>query len=502
MYALSHSMRRATPLLILAAATLVLGFLAGLSVSRREGWRGAAGGGAGFTFPPAAAGAARAGAGVEGAYTAVSRAAMPAVVNISSTRVVRSREVLHPFFSDPFFRHFFGEGPLRREEVPRERREQSLGSGVIVTPDGYVMTNNHVVAEADQVRVTLADRREFEARLVGADPKTDLAVLKIDAEGLPHLPLGDSDGAEVGEVVLAIGNPFGLSQTVTMGIISAKGRANMGIVDYEDFIQTDAAINPGNSGGALVNTRGELIGINTAIASRTGGYQGIGFAIPSNMARDVSQELIQHGKVTRAYLGVSIQPVTPAVAEAFKLGEARGALVGDVAPGSPAARGGLRRGDIILQYEGEAIEDSVHLRLRVARTPVGSEVRLMVVRDGKRIPVAVKLAELKEEGEAAPSADSGSAGPLSGVRVEPLTAALARRLGLPRGASGVVVSAVAPGSAADEAGLEPGDLIREVNRQPVDSVAGFRSALQAAGRGSVVLLVQRGRSTAYVTVRS
>jgi serine protease Do len=305
----------------------------------------------------------------------------------------------------------------------------------------------------------------------------------------------------VGEVVLAVGNPFGLGQTVTMGIISAKGRANVNIVDYEDFIQTDAAINPGNSGGALVNTRGELVGINTAIATRSGGYQGVGFSIPSNMARDVSQQLIQHGKVTRGYMGVVIQPVTAAVAEAFGLPEPRGALVGDVAADSPAARGGLKRGDVVVEYEGEAVEDSTQLRLRVARTPVGRAVRLVVLRDGKKAPLSVTVAEFPEEAQAAASGGAEEPGPLAAIRVEELTAELARRLGIPRGVRGVVISAVAPGSAAAETGLEPGEVILEVNRKPVSSPAEFRAATQAARGRAVVLLIQRQNSSSYVTLR-
>jgi len=499
------SARRLGPIAILGATLLLVGFVTGIGVSRRASWPVARGEraseGAILPAPEPGPRSSRSVAALQGSYSELVKAVMPAVVNIFSTRVVRSPGAPNPFFGDPFFRHFFGEGPSRQQEVPRERREQSLGSGVIVSADGYVMTNNHVIAGADEVRVTLADRREMEARVVGADPKTDLAVLKLEARNLPHLALGDSDQTEVGEVVLALGNPFGLGQTVTLGIISAKGRANMGIADYEDFIQTDAAINPGNSGGALVNTQGELIGINTAIASRTGGYQGVGFAIPSNMARDVSQNLIKDGRVRRGYLGVVIQPVTPALAEAFKLKEARGALVGDVAPNTPAARGGLRRGDVVIEYEGEEVEDSAQLRLRVARTPIGSTASLVVLRDGQRVPLKVTVGELEEEETQARGGAEAPSGALQGIAVGPLTADLARRLDLPRSVSGVVVSEVQPGSAAEEAGLRLGDVIREVNRKPVGSVTAYQAAARAAGRGAVVLLIQRGDSTAYVTVR-
>jgi serine protease Do len=501
MDASAPSIRRYTPMAAVAAATLLVGFLSGLGVSRRAAApREAepAGKENPFTLPVAVPGLARA-ASLETSFTEVAKRVMPAVVNISSTRVVRSRGGGLP--ADPFFHRFFGEDFFRQFEVPRERREQSLGSGVIVTSDGYLITNNHVVAGAEQVRVTLADRREFDARIVGTDPKTDVAVLKLEAKGLPNLPLGDSDATEVGQVVLAVGNPFGLGQTVTMGIISAKGRANMGIVDYEDFLQTDAAINPGNSGGALVNARGELIGINTAIATRTGGYQGIGFAIPSNMARDVSQELIRHGRVTRGYLGVVIQPVTPALAEAFKLKEARGALVGDVSRNSPAARAGLRRGDVIVKFDGQEVDDYAQFRLRVARTAVGRTVSLEVLRDGRRVPLQVTVGEMPDEQGEGSDEEEVPAGTLEGIDVEELTPALIRRLGVPRQTRGVVVSDVEDGSAADEAGIRPGHVILEVNRRPTATVAAFRAAARAVGRGTAVLLVQQGQTSAYITLR-
>jgi serine protease Do len=501
MDATAPSIRRFTPMAVIASITLMVGFVTGLGVSRRAAVPrdpAAAERGAPFSLPLSVPGLAR-GAALDTSFTEVARRVMPAVVNISSTRVIRATD--RGAQPDPFFHRFFGEDFFRQFEVPRERREQSLGSGVIVTADGYIITNNHVVAGAEEVRVTLADRREFDARIVGADPKTDVAVIQLDAQGLPNLPLGDSDVTEVGQVVLAVGNPFGLGQTVTMGIISAKGRANMGIVDYEDFLQTDAAINPGNSGGALVNARGELIGINTAIATRTGGYQGIGFAIPSNMARDVSQDLIRHGRVTRGYLGVVIQPVTPTLAEAFKLKEARGALVGDVSPDSPAARGGLRRGDVIVRFDGQDVDDYAQFRLRVARTAIGRKVSLEVLRDSRRLPLQVTVGEMPgEEGQAA-RGEAVSSGTLEGIDIEDLTPALARRLGVPRQTRGVVVGDVAEGSAAAEAGIRPGQVILEVNRRPTATAAAFRAAARAVGRGTAVLLVQQGETSAYVTVR-
>ncbi|HXX56634.1 MAG TPA: Do family serine endopeptidase, partial [Thermodesulfovibrionales bacterium] len=295
------------------------------------------------------------------AFSEIVAAVSPAVVNISSTKVIRRDS---PAFSeDPFFDFF---NPFHDFGLPKKWKEQSLGSGVIVSKDGYIITNNHVVEQSEDIRVTLYDRRSFRGKVVGADPKTDIAVVKISADDLPTAPWGDSDRLQVGEFVLAIGNPFGLSHTVTMGIISAVGRANVGIADYEDFIQTDAAINPGNSGGPLVNIKGELIGINTAIFSRSGGYQGIGFAVPSNMARLVMDQLMKQGRIVRGWLGVSIQDVTPELSQKFGLKDARGALVSDVTKGSPAEKAGIARGDIILEFNGKEITSVGGLRNLVA----------------------------------------------------------------------------------------------------------------------------------------
>ncbi|MBW2038898.1 MAG: Do family serine endopeptidase [Deltaproteobacteria bacterium] len=321
---------------------------------------------------------------------------MTAVVNISSLRVYRTPSELpsSPLFRDPFFRDFFGEDFSRFFGIPRERVQRSLGSGVIITQDGYIITNNHVISKATQIKVSLADKREFEARIVGTDPKTDVAILKIDGKDLHFIPLGDSDNARVGDIVLAIGNPFGIGQTVTMGIISAKGRSNVGIVDYEDFIQTDAAINPGNSGGALVNIEGDLIGINTAIISRTGGYQGIGFAIPSNIAKAVMEGIIEHGRVIRGWLGVSVQEITPQIAAEFGLQKPGGALIVEIQPRSPAAKAGLRRGDIVLSYGDEKIEEAMELRNLVATTPVNTRVELNIWRKGQFKKSNVVIEEL------------------------------------------------------------------------------------------------------------
>ena len=312
------------------------------------------------------------------AFSEIVTAVSPSVVNISTTKVVR-RDA-GPFFEDPFFDFL---SPFHDFGTPKKWKERSLGSGVIVSPDGYIITNNHVVEKSDEIKVTLLDRRSFKGRIVGADPKTDVAIIRIDANNLPTLSWGDSDKLQVGELVLAIRQPLGLSNTVTMGIISAVGRANVGIADYEDFIQTDAAINPGNSGGPLVNIKGELIGMNTAIFSRTGGYQGIGFAVPSNMVRLVMDQLVQKGKATRGWIGVTIQELTPELAQEFGLKRSKGALVSDVAKDSPAARAGIIRGDVILEFNGKEVKDVSSLRNMVAQSKTGNEITMRILRSGK-----------------------------------------------------------------------------------------------------------------------
>ena len=363
----------------------------------------------------------------DGTFVEISKAATPTVVNISTTRLVKNEVGPNPFFEDPFFRRFFGDEFGRQFEQPRERKEQSLGSGVIVESNGIIITNNHVIANADEIKVSLSDKREFKGKVLGTDPKTDIAVLKIEARDLPAIPMGDSSKMEVGEYVLAIGNPFGLHQTVTMGIISAIGRANVGISDYEDFIQTDAAINPGNSGGALVNTRGELIGINTAIFSKSGGYMGIGFAIPTNMARAVLESIKKEGKVVRGWLGVSIQEINPNLAKQFGIKENAGALVSDVMEKSPAEKAGIKRGDVIVQYQGNPVDNPGHLRNSVAQTRVGTRVKMAIIRDKKEIPVEVNIGEqpkdLVKTGGEEVGKNSEESRDISGLEVASLAAA-------------------------------------------------------------------------------
>src|SRR5216684_3858521 len=337
-------------------------------------------------------------------FAPVIKTVLPDVVNISTSKVVKASDHLDmqgemPEGVPPFFQQFFGQqfGPNSENRSPRQRdqREDSLGSGVIVSPDGYILTNNHVIDGATDVRVTLSDKRQLKAKVVGTDPKTDIAVLKVEGSGFPAITIADSSKVQVGDYALAIGDPFGVGQTVTMGIISALNRGNLGIEDYENFIQTDAPINPGNSGGALINDRGELVGINTAILSGgSGGNQGIGFAIPMNLARQVMNQILDHGKVTRAYLGIMVQDVTPAIAKAMGQSELRGALVGDVKTSSPAGKAGLQRGDIILEINGKQVADSRELRMNISMMKPDADVKVKILREGKQSDVTVKLGEL------------------------------------------------------------------------------------------------------------
>jgi serine protease Do len=430
---------------------------------------------------------------------------VPGVVNIASTKIVRTPQTSSPFFSDPFFRQFFGDQFSQQFHFPKEEREKSLGSGVIVSPDGYILTNYHVVEGANDIQVSLSDKRELTARVVGTDQRTDIAVLKVDAKNLPKVVLGDSSKVKPGNFVIAIGSPFGLTETATAGIISATGRGNLGIEDYEDFIQTDAAINPGNSGGALVNVNGEVIAINTAILTGQGGggNEGVGFAIPINMARQVMDQILKNGRVIRGYLGAWIQPVTPEIAKAFGLSEAQGVLLGDVDPKGPAGKSGLKRGDIVLDMDGKPVEDPGTFRLKIAMTAPGTVVHLKVFSAGKTSDVAVTLGELpaKQEKTTAQAGGTPSAA-LQGLTVETLTPEIAHDLNLSAQTAGVVVSSVEPGSAAAEAGLRRGDVIQEVNHQPVRNVSEFKNATAQLGKQPVLLLVNRGGNTLYVVIEA
>ncbi|HMK44913.1 MAG TPA: DegQ family serine endoprotease [Dissulfurispiraceae bacterium] len=429
------------------------------------------------------------------AMAELTAAVKPAVVNISTSKTIKGQALKHPFFDDPFFRRFFGD-EFGQGQKPRDRKQANLGSGVIVDKDGYILTNNHVVKDADDIQVRLSDKREFKGKVVGTDPKSDLAVVKIDAHNLPLLKLGDSDKLQVGETVLAIGNPFGLSQTVTQGIVSAIGRSNVGISDYEDFIQTDAAINPGNSGGALVNVRGELVGINTAIFSTTGGYQGVGFAIPSSMAKSIMESLIKKGKVVRGWLGVSIQPVTQELAQQFKLKDEKGALVGDVMDGSPAEKAGLKRGDVIVEFDGKEVGDPSSLRNTVAATAPGKDVPVTFIREGKAMNATVRIAELPADLQARSAVKSSSG--IKGVTVQNITPEVRNALDLPKRVQGVVVTDVEDGSPADSV-LAKGDVIAQVNRSDVKSVKEYEAAL-AKAKGKALLSIYRNGSFLYVTV--
>jgi serine protease Do len=427
------------------------------------------------------------------AMVEVVSAVRPSVVNISTTRVIKRRRSGSPFFDDPFFRRFFGDDLFRQFEMPREERRSSLGSGTIVKEDGYILTNNHVVKEAEKIKVTLSDKREFEGKVIGTDPKSDLAVIKIDAAGLPALKWGDSDKLRVGETVIAVGSPYGLSQTVTSGIVSAKGRANVRIADYEDFIQTDAAINPGNSGGPLINVKGELVGINTAIFSTTGGYQGIGFAIPSNMADVVLQSLIKEGKVIRGWLGVSIQTVTKELAGQFGIEEGKGSLVSDVVEDSPAEKAGLKRADVIVQYNGRKVGDSLGLRNMVAATLPGTEVKIKIIRDGKELVLSVKIGELTDERIGLVGSYENV---LRDIHVQDLTPELRQSLGISKRVKGVVIT-----DAPESTQLKRGDVILEVNRKPVESVEEYDKLASEIKKGQdVLLLVYRDGGVFYMTL--
>jgi serine protease Do len=432
-------------------------------------------------------------------FASVLKPVLPAVVNISTSKVVKNRPDDSMFFNDPFFRQFFGNQAPQQQQ-PRSEREHSLGSGVIITADGTIITNNHVIDGATDIQVYLSDNRQFAAKLIGTDPKTDIAVIKINATGLPTLPIGDSSKMQVGDFVLAIGDPFGIGKTATAGIVSATGRGGLGIENYEDFIQTDASINPGNSGGALINLHGSLIGINTAILSgQGGGNQGIGFAIPINLARNVMNQLVEHGKVTRGYLGVHIQDVSPALAKQFGLTEGGGVLISDVSPDTPAAKAGIKSGDIIQDVNGQPVSAANQLQVQISQMAPGSTVRLKIWRDNKSQDVSITLGELPEKAEQAEPGQS-SEGALQGVDVQNLSPDVAEQLNLPAGTKGVVVTQVDPSSPAAAAGLDRGMVIQEVNHKPVNNISQYKQALSGLSNQSVLLLVNQGGVTRYLVV--
>jgi serine protease Do len=443
------------------------------------------------------------------AFRAVAKKVTPAVVFVKVEKLVKGRptgEIPFPFgdqgpLGDEFFRRFFGI-PMPQQpdqgEPPQQRR-YGQGSGFIISRDGYILTNHHVVGDADKVTVQMEDGREFTAKVVGNDPRSDVAVIKIDAANLPVLQLGDSDALEVGDWVLAVGSPFGLSHSITAGIVSAKGRSSIGIADYENFIQTDAAINPGNSGGPLVDVDGRVVGMNTAIFSRSGGYMGIGFAIPVNMVKTIRDQLIEHGSVIRGYLGVAIQNLTSELAQSFNLEGQKGALVAEVTKDSPAEKAGLEQGDVIVEFAGKPVTEIGDFRNQVAMTPPGTARKITLVRDGERKTFEVTIGKLpgeKEAGEKEPGAVSEL-----GLTVQPLTRELAQQLGYV-GEEGVLVSGVTPGSAAAEAGIRPGFLIQEVNRVPVKTPSEFQQAVAKTSREGTVLLLLRDReSSLYVALK-
>jgi serine protease Do len=437
------------------------------------------------------------------AFSDIVKVISPVVVNISTSKTIVDRDSA-PFSQlfDRSLKDFFDP-----YDAPHAHRETSLGSGVLVSPDGYIITNSHVVEKSDEIKVTLYDKKDYKGKIIGTDPTTDLAVIKISAKNLPAIKLGDSDKLEVGAFVLAFGNPYSLGHTVTMGIVSATGRANVGIADYEYFIQTDAAINPGNSGGPLVNIKGELVGINTAIFSRTGGNQGIGFAVPSNMAKIVMTQLIEDGKVTRGWLGVAIQNLTPDLAKEFGLKRITGALVTEIFKGSPADKADVKRGDVVLEINGKEMKNVETLRTLIAQSMVGSDINLKISRDRKILSLNVTVAEYPQDlAKAVPDQSEEHIftedNTIAGFTVMELSREVARQLGLSGKETGVVITRVNRYSAAEEAGLKKGDLIQEINKRRINTLKDFNSLLPELREGDTLLLfVNRSGNKYYITLK-
>ena len=438
------------------------------------------------------------------AFSRVVKDVKPAVVHIAVTSTVETNSEYEQFFNHPFFEKFFGPEYRFQDPQRRKRQQQGAGSGFIIDREGHILTNNHVVEKADKITVTLADESEVEATLIGTDPKSDVALIKINVDhDLPVVEMGDSAALEVGEWVIAIGNPFGLTQTVTVGVVSATGRSRVGINEYENFIQTDAAINPGNSGGPLLNIHGQVVGINSALYSRTGGYMGIGFAIPINMAKFINEQLMNNGKVTRGYLGVGIQDVDESLAESFGLEKAGGVLITDVQDDTPASRAGVKSQDVLVKLNGVDLQDTQDLRNRIAQTIPGTTVMIDIIRDGKPVELKVEIGEQPADFGIA-AQERSDQNPLSsfGLVVQELTPDLAEQLGY-KGRQGLVISEVSPGSTAAEIGLKSGFLIEEVQKVRVTSLEELRQIMEQSGASERVLLrVRVGQNSRYVVLKN
>ncbi len=449
------------------------------------------------------------------AFASIAKKVSPAVVFIEVEATVANQPMQNqsPFGNgtpEDFFRHFFGPNfrgqqpgqPPQFEQVPQpQQRMMGQGSGFIISKDGYILTNNHVVGDADKITVKLEDGREFIAKTIGTDSHSDVAVIKIDAQDLPAISLGDSDALDIGEWVVAIGNPFGLSHTLTVGVVSAKGRSNVGLADYENFIQTDAAINPGNSGGPLVDLDGKVIGMNTAIFSRSGGSMGIGFAIPVNMIKAIKDQLIATGEVSRGYLGIVIQDLTPDLAESFDLDNQNGIVIAQVSEDSPAQKSGLKQGDVIVGFDGETVEKVGAFRNKIAMKEPGTTHDIKVLRKGKQKTLSVTIGKLPA-GELIASSGSPQHMDNLGLTLQNLTPSIAQQLGLEESDTGVVVTQVIPGSVADMAHIKTGFLIQQVNHQPVNNIDEFRKAVTETGKnGSVLLLVKNGQYSSFIVLK-